>query len=192
MEGTFETGLEGVPYAGVGSRDTPNDVQAWMERIAEQLARDGMVLRSGGARGADTAFETGCDRAGGRKEIYLPESPDKRSKREANGVDVFGGAQPWAEPEAKRHHPAWHRLYGYGKKAMIRNVHQIVGWTWEGPWSVVVIAWTPGGNGKGGTGQAYRMAKHEDYRIPVIELACGGRVGAGADPRIVDVVRRTR
>jgi hypothetical protein len=29
-------------------------------------------LRSGGAGGADSAFETGCDQQCGVKEIYLP------------------------------------------------------------------------------------------------------------------------
>ena len=55
-------------YAGVGARKTPADVLGWMERIAAGMATQGWTLRSGGARGADSAFERGCNtaKAGGR------------------------------------------------------------------------------------------------------------------------------
>ena len=56
-------GLAGAAYAGVGSRSTPAEVLHWMESIGRGMARAGMVLRSGAARGADSAFERGCDRA---------------------------------------------------------------------------------------------------------------------------------
>lgn len=59
-------------YTGVGSRETPRDVQAVMYKFAQKMALHGAVLRSGGADGADTAFELGCDKQQGKKEIYLP------------------------------------------------------------------------------------------------------------------------
>ena len=56
-------------YAGVGGRETPAHVLNLMTRIAQGLTKVGGILRSGGARGADTAFEAG---AGSAKEIFLP------------------------------------------------------------------------------------------------------------------------
>ena len=44
-------------YAGVGSRETPLLVQQRMTKIAAQLSKLGYVLYSGGAEGADSAFE---------------------------------------------------------------------------------------------------------------------------------------
>ena len=57
-------------YAGVGSRETPQDVLKIMWKIGKHLADKGYTLRSGGARGADAAFENGCDSVMGSKEIF--------------------------------------------------------------------------------------------------------------------------
>lgn len=59
-------------YAGIGSRKTPNNVLSIMSSCATLLAQKGYVLRSGGAIGADRAFEKGCDMVHGKKEIFLP------------------------------------------------------------------------------------------------------------------------
>ena len=58
-------------YAGVGSRETPLDVLKTMWKIGNYLATKGYTLRSGGAKGADTAFENGCDSVIGSKEISM-------------------------------------------------------------------------------------------------------------------------
>ena len=47
-------------YAGIGSRETPKEVCIEIQGLAKTLANEGYVLRSGGATGADEAFETGC------------------------------------------------------------------------------------------------------------------------------------
>lgn len=49
-----------LPYAGIGSRQTPDDILELMHRIGSTLAINGFTLRSGGAVGADTAFEQGA------------------------------------------------------------------------------------------------------------------------------------
>ena len=56
-------------FAGIGSRSTPDHVLQAMRKVAHRLAEMGYTLLSGGAAGADSAFEEGCF---GRKEIYLP------------------------------------------------------------------------------------------------------------------------
>lgn len=59
-------------YAGVGSRKTPEHVLAAMRNLGRRFAELGYMLRSGAAKGADTAFEEGCDAANGTKQIFLP------------------------------------------------------------------------------------------------------------------------
>lgn len=60
-------------YTGIGSRGTPSEILEIMTDIARFLAETGYTLRSGGASGADTAFESGVLHID-KKEIYLPWS----------------------------------------------------------------------------------------------------------------------
>jgi len=60
-------------YAGIGSRKTPPDILALMEACAYKLARYGWNLRSGGAPGADQAFERGVAQANRERNIYTGE-----------------------------------------------------------------------------------------------------------------------
>lgn len=62
-----------IKYAGIGSRETPPEVIDVMKDFAYAVAHEA-ILRSGGAPGADTAFEYGAKFAGGQREIYLPWS----------------------------------------------------------------------------------------------------------------------
>ena len=69
-------------YAGIGSRETPEGVLLKMEKIAFYLAhRYDATLRSGGAIGADIAFEAGCDSANGKKEIFYAKGGRTKSSR---------------------------------------------------------------------------------------------------------------
>lgn len=58
-------------YAGIGSRETPPYVQKLMTEIAAVLEQRNFVLRSGGANGADKAFENGVVNKQ-EAEIYVP------------------------------------------------------------------------------------------------------------------------
>lgn len=59
-------------YTGIGARKTPNHILQRMAVYGAVLAKLGLTLRSGAADGADAAFEFGCDKNQGKKEIYLP------------------------------------------------------------------------------------------------------------------------
>src|SRR5678815_2257413 len=62
---------EMIYYTGVGSRSTPPEVLAIMTKLAYRLEKNGLMLRSGGAEGADSAFERGVSEDE-NKEIFLP------------------------------------------------------------------------------------------------------------------------
>lgn len=137
-------------YAGIGSRKTPSDCLAYMQDIALGFAKLGYILRSGGARGADTAFEDGCKIANGKREIYLAED-----------------ATPEAMEHAAEFHPNWHACSPYAKRLHARNSMIILGGRLNDPVDFVVC-WTPSGVKIGGTAQALRVAEH--YEIPIINV----------------------
>jgi hypothetical protein len=147
-------------YAGIGSRETPKEVCEIFETLAEWLSKHGYILRSGHAAGADQAFERGCDRAGGQKEIYLPWKGFEGS----NSTHILTNQEAYTI--AEQFHPYWSNLSEGAKKLQARNSHQVLGENLNTP-SAFIVCWTKNGSGKGGTGQALRIAKH--YGIPILD-----------------------
>lgn len=144
-----------VYYAGIGSRATPEDVLKEMTVYAQVLYSLGLTLRSGGARGADQAFEKGSR----RNEIYLPKDNNPM----------------WTEVFNMHFHPRPDRLSPDGWNMMCRNAMQILGVNGNTPVEFV-ICWTKDGKASGGTGQAIRIA--EAFDIPVYNLYNKRDVGA--------------
>lgn len=154
-------------YAGVGSRQTPEDVQKLMYAAARNLEEAGLMLRSGGANGADTAFESGVWHWP-NKQIILPYSGfNKRTIRQP-GVHVINHDYiDRAREVASLYHPVWDTLPRNIQEFHTRNVAQVLGLRLDDP-ALFVLCWTPGGKGGGGTGQAIRIAKGFD--IPVFDM----------------------
>ncbi|MHB8252041.1 DUF4326 domain-containing protein [Acidithiobacillus sp.] len=158
-------------FAGIGSRSTPDPVLQVMRKVAHRLSELGYTLLSGGAAGADSAFEEGCF---GKKEIYLPW-PGFRHLQGRHCV-TLPSAEAFRVAEAI--HPAWKRLNDTAQALMARNSHQILGADLRSPVDFVVC-WTPDGceseatrsRTTGGTGQAIALA--DRWGIPVVNLAHG-------------------
>lgn len=142
-------------YAGIGSRTTPNDILVQMYNIAVLLAKKGYILRSGGADGADSAFEKGCDSVNGKKEIYLPWKGFNNNKSE-----LYKPTQEAFET-ARANHPRWFYLKDGAQKLHARNSHQILGLDLKSPVKFV-ICWT---QESGGTEQALRLARNNEIQI---------------------------
>jgi hypothetical protein len=147
-------------YAGIGSRETPATVLSVLEALAAVLARAGFVLRSGGASGADAAFEAGSDRAGGLKEIYLPWKGFNGSQSERYVVPKEALAL------AEEFHPLGRGLRAKQAvhKFMARNCQQVLGQTLDSPVGFVVC-WTAGGQLVGGSAQVLRIAREQGIRV---------------------------
>ena len=153
-------------YAGIGSRDSPAEILELMEGLGRALALAGWKLRTGGAPGADQAFEAGCRASGEEPELWLPWE----------GFEGRRGRFPSPEAflMAAQLHPNWPALRRGGRALHARNCHQILGARLNNPVQRV-ICWTPDGSldgegGKsGGTGQALRLATR--HGIPVRNLA---------------------
>lgn len=146
-------------YSGIGSRRTPLPVMKLMRTISIAISSLGLILRSGGAHGADQAFESGIS-VDSLKEIWVPW-------KGFNGIDY--GHLPSIESYdmAKTIHPAWDKLTRGAKSLHARNCHQVLGKDLATP-SEFLICWTEGGKISGGTATAIRLA--QNHNIPILNL----------------------
>ena len=141
-----------------------------MNDIAVELSRTGYTLRSGGADGADTAFEKGCDSVDGKKEIYLPWKGFND-----NTSSLYSIAPEAYEIAEEIYGARWRNIGIPIRQLMSRNIHQVTGKSLDKP-SDFVVCWTPDGcttkstrtNNTGGTGQAIAYA--DIYPVPVFNL----------------------
>lgn len=154
-------------YTGVGSRETPDHILAEMTALARRLQVAGFTLRSGGAPGADTAFEDGAEF---EPHIYLPWP----------GFNGHTLARQWrpsvsAYKMAATVHPAWNALSGGARALHARNCHQVLGDDLAKP-SLFLVCWTKDGceseatrtRETGGTGTAIALASR--HGVPVFNL----------------------
>lgn len=145
-------------YTGIGSRNTPQNVLDLMTEIAVKLRSKGYWLRSGGAEGADTAFEKGAKK---QKQIFLPWKYFNQNDSEfyivTDEVIEF----------SLRYHPNANKLSDAVKKIMGRNSQQILGVDLKQP-SQFVICYTDPDKPRSGTSHAIRIS--DSYKIPVYNL----------------------
>ncbi|MEG3641631.1 hypothetical protein [Magnetococcus sp. PR-3] len=162
-------------YAGIGGLSTPVDIQHIMTRIAERLGYRGHTLPSGGASGADNAFEQGAIQSSGKMEIFLPypgfegRNPDQRRYFLIDkGNEIFMPALDLAF----HYHPLGERMPLNVTPYMVRNCFQVLGVDLKSPVDRV-ICWTRDGAISaeetspytGGTGQAIRIAHDQGITI---------------------------
>jgi len=151
-------------YAGIGARKTPQDILDIMTALAVKLS-DKYTLRSGGAGGADQAFQKGVKAA----DIYLPWRDfelGNQLKFPQHRYYPIEKDDTEAEESVNLFHPNGSKLKDSVRAMMRRNFRQIVGK--DGNNSKFVVCWTADGEASGGTGQAIRIAEH--FRIPVFNL----------------------
>jgi len=156
-------------FAGIGSRETPEEELLKQKKVAKVLAKYGIILRSGGAPGADTAFEEAYQEVNGKMEIWLPWKN-------------FNGRKDNRYLPTERHseiaatlHPAWPYLKRGPRALHSRNVGQVLGMDLVTP-VAFVLCWTKDGactkdqvtKNTGGTGTAIKLAS--SLGIPVINM----------------------
>jgi hypothetical protein len=135
-------------YAGIGARATPNQVLHQMEGLALTYSGAQYILRSGGAAGADSAWQNGS-----RGHFQLFEAAHATNE---------------AIKMASQFHPNWKACNQYVTRLHGRNMMILFGPRLDEP-ADFVCCWTPGGKATGGTGQALRAAEH--FGIPIFNLA---------------------
>lgn len=167
-----------VRFAGVGARATPEPVLDLMREVSGLLSDQGWRLRTGEAVGADSAFREGAEATGRPGEIFtIKPRPDIAGS-------VFD-LRPVHLRMLNSVHPKPEALSATGRKLMARNGSQVFGTDFREP-SDLVICWTVGGKGGGGTGQAIRLAR--SVGVPVLDLGLPEHAGITA-PELVDLAR---
>ncbi|MNU58017.1 hypothetical protein D3C71_471450 [compost metagenome] len=155
-------------FAGVGSRETPDEILALMRQVSQALYAAGYGLSSGDAEGADTAFYEGAlasrqfQTNGAR--IYL--AWDGVRGRAADPKNFFYDATKFPTWETARSmasevHPAWEKCGRGGIAMHTRNVFQILGHMLNDPVKAIIYWAKPVGKTetvKGGTNMALQMS----------------------------------
>ncbi|MFW5962023.1 MAG: hypothetical protein ACOCQR_00225 [bacterium] len=164
-------------YTGVGSRNTPKNIQEVMVALAYKLSKKKYILRSGGAEGADYAFEYGCRNANSNMEIFLPWDGFNNLYNDLEHflLNNFNNIEQ-ATIIAKTYHPNFDKLSPGAQKLMTRNSYQVLGQDLN-TMSEFLVCWTPDActsmedrtQKTGGTGQAIAIAS--DYGLPIFNLA---------------------
>lgn len=178
---------------GIGSRETPKEMTQLLSVLAAVMFSQGYVWRSGGAAGADEAFEQGVvthphyhPHLPPPMEIYLPWNGFA-----AGGQAATGRSKKWHSPQhgyfdtkrfplyeqaeqiALRIHPSPDALRAkQGVMALhTRNVFQILGQELNAPSKRVYLWAKPAKDGlvMGGTRTAVALAT--EYKIPCVNFA---------------------
>lgn len=139
-----------IKYAGIGSRQTPKNIIEIMRMIALELSKNNFLLRSGGAKGADQAFESGV--INNNKEIFYANDATDES---INYIKTILSPSHISN------------LDSYSLKLHARNSFQILGKELNDPVNFV-ICYTEDGKKKGGTRTAILIA--EKNNIPIFNL----------------------
>jgi len=158
-------------YTGVGSRETPAVILDLMQEVAFKLANNGYVLRSGGADGADLAFQKGWER-GNRltpAEIFIPWDGFNGFSHGQDGVvytlNKMSNSQQ-AERIASEIHPVWDRLSRGAKALHTRNIYQVLGKTLDEPSRFLICYAKPTKTGvSGGTNTAVQVALQHGVKV---------------------------
>lgn len=166
-----------IYYAGIGPRAIDKITESNFILIGERLAQMGRILRSGAAPGSDNAFEIGCIRANGRKEVYLPWNgfEGRKTEPECGYMSINYDLKDELDRLVSTFHPKQDLSQGI-KKMMMRNCHQVLGYYLKTLIKFVItsakdLKFDTNNkicNCKGGTGFAVRLA--HSLHIPIYSL----------------------
>ena len=133
-------------YAGIGNRSISYEVSSWLEKLATYLSHLGYNLRSGNAKGTDTAFQNGSN---GKYVAFVARD-----------------ATPDAIELASKFHPAWYMCNDYAKQLHGRNSMIILGKELNDPVKFVVCYAID--EESGGTALGIKIARANN--IPVFNM----------------------
>lgn len=153
-------------YTGIGSRETPKETLNLMIEFAYRLSKNGYILRSGGTNGTDKAFERGCDKANGLKQIYIPWDGFNKYYHNNNDIILCQNTKIYNKSKLiiQDIHPNFNNLTKGALKLHIRNVFQVLGDKLNKK-SKFIICWTPNAKLIGGTSIAIKIALKNNIKI---------------------------
>ena len=133
--------LQGPMVALVGSRDILDRNRAFAEQVGRQAARQGFVLVSGNARGADRAAQEACLRAGGRVISVVADSLG--SHRSRDNVLYLSENSFDEEFSAQRALSRNRVIHALGQCVFVAQCAYQTGGTWDGTVKNLRFRWSP-------------------------------------------------
>lgn len=122
--------LNGPWISVVGSRALLKEGESFAKKIGAMAAREGYVLVSGNAAGADRIAQEACLAAGGRVLSFLPDGLRKHSKRPSVlYVSDEGYDCSFTSARALRRN---HFIHALGEKTFVAQCSRCQGGTWSG------------------------------------------------------------
>jgi len=149
-------------YAGIGSRETPKSVLLAMSTEAQRRAKEGWLLRSGGANGADEAFAAGAMAASGAIEIYRPYHSNTTSDKLA--IQVIEELN-----KVQNTNLVFEKMKPYTQQLISRNMQIVLGEKLDTPVNEI-LCWTKNGDLTGGTRYAIMLGRM--LAIPITNYGC--------------------
>jgi hypothetical protein len=173
-----------MTYAGIGSRETPQEVLDKMTEVAKYLDGLGYTLNTGKTFTAKPSNDPKYQKQYEERLAFSKknngkvgldeEGADRAFSLGTTKKNLFGVNAPVGKKEMsvmEEIHPSPDRLKEGGKKLMARNTNQIFGENLNTPVDFVLFyaKETKGIRPEGGTGQAVEMARRKG--IPTINMA---------------------
>lgn len=125
----------------VGSRELRPDNQAFAAQVGEQAARQGYVLVSGNARGADRTAQEACLQAGGQVISVIADRLDGYKCREnVLYISEDDFSSPFSAPRALSRNRLIHAL---GRITTVAQCTYGKGGTWSGTTQNLRHGWSP-------------------------------------------------
>ncbi len=125
----------------VGSRELSADNRRFAEEVGRQAARQGWVLVSGNARGADQAAQNACLEAGGKVICVVADSLwDKPLRENVLYLSEDGFDLPFTSLRALSRNRIIHAL---GQMTFVAQCGYQTGGTWSGTVKNLRFSWSP-------------------------------------------------
>lgn len=125
----------------VGSRDIGPENRSFAWEVGTQAARQGYVLVSGNARGADRIAQTACLRAGGEVIIVVADELEKHTQAEnCLYISEDGFDLPFSAQRALSRNRVIHAL---AEKTFVAQCTYGTGGTWDGTVKNLTNRWSP-------------------------------------------------
>lgn len=132
--------LDTPGVALVGSRELENANREFAEEVGRQAARQGLVLISGNARGADQAAQNACLRSGGQVISVVADCLADHNLR--NNVLYVSEEAFDAEFSAQRAHSRNRVIHALGRVVFVAQSGLEMGGTWKGTTTNLKHGWS--------------------------------------------------
>ena len=125
----------------VGSRDIRSENSAFAAQVGQEAARQGYVLISGNARGADRIAQEACLKNGGQIIVVVADELAKqRNRPNVLYLSEEDFDQPFTSPRALSRNRVIHAL---GQKTFVAQSSLAMGGTWSGTVHNLRNHWSP-------------------------------------------------